>query len=706
MVYVGEQSQINVLVVEDEAIVALDLQRRLERLGYQVPHIFASGHDVLDRLAQLQCDLVLMDIRLPGELNGIETAERIQQQRNIPIIFLTAFTDPETIEQARRLEPVGYLVKPFSEPSLNSTIQVGLYRHQMRLALQSQKARLKTILDSISDAVVATDSEGRITFMNPVAETLTAWMQHQAEGYPIDQVIQCFQHGPNAEEIPVPNPALEALVSGTPVSLPEDVVLRNRAQKNIPIDDSAAPILEPDGRISGAVMVFRDISERIQYRKQLLHRALYDPLTGLPNRELLLNRLEQAMVRFVRYPADGYALLFIDLDRFKAVNDGFGHLAGDDLLKQVGERLQRCLRPSDTVARLGGDEFAALLEHAADLTQVRTVAARILQTLGDPFGYRGQQFYVSASIGIVYGETAYRHPQDVIRDADIAMYHAKTSGKGRYTIFNSQMKSQLLQRVRLENDLRQALANQELGIRYQPIVALASRRVVGFEALMQWHHPTEGIIAPDRFIPLAEELGLIQDLDLWILRQACAQLQRWRDDFPDCGPLTVSVNFSGKIFSHAHCFETITQIFKETQLPPSALVIEITESILIEHSEAAEQLLENLKCLGVEIHLDDFGTGYSSLSYLHHFPIDALKIDRSFVDILSQDEQHSFLISTIVTLAHAMDLPAIAEGIETQDQYDMIQALGCDLGQGYLFHRPQSPAQISALLRSLTPATE
>lgn len=430
----------------------------------------------------------------------------------------------------------------------------------------------------------------------------------------------------------------------------------------------------------------------VQVQEKLLHDAFHDPLTNLPNRAWLIERLEQAIKMHKRYPDYLYALLFIDLDRFKVVNDSLGHLVGDELIKSVASRLKIALRASDTVARLGGDEFVILLENIRDLEEATAVAERIQVQLGQPYRLHEYEVCTTASIGIAFSTMNYERASDVLRDADAAMYQAKEQCKGRYQIFAPAMQARAIARLQLESDLRRAIAQQELFLHYQPIVQLSSGCLTGFEALIRWHHPQQGWIAPGEFIPVAEETGLIDALGWWVLHQACLQLQTWRERFPQHHSLAVNVNLSVQQLKQADAATRIEQILQTTQLSGECLKLEITESCLLETADLAPQLLERLQALGVKLCIDDFGTGYSSLSRLHDLPIDTLKIDRSFVNHL-ESSRHTEIVQTIVTLARSLGIDAVAEGIETQLQLEKLKQLGCDLGQGYLFSQPVDSQQ-------------
>ncbi len=448
-----------------------------------------------------------------------------------------------------------------------------------------------------------------------------------------------------------------------------------------------------------------ELRERKRIEAQLRHDAFHDPLTGLPNRALLLDRLEQAIkINKRRLASLGdecpykFAVLFIDLDGFKVVNDSLGHVVGDRLLGQVACRIKSCMRASDTVARLGGDEFVVLIEDLGDVRDPVKVAERLHQVLVSSFTLEGQEIFVGASIGIVLSSSNYERPSQILRDADIAMYQAKNKGRGRYEIFNDSMHKEALKRLKLENSLRRALELQELKVFYQPIISLASNRLEGFEALVRWQHPQEGLISPADFIPIAEETGLICAIDLWVFQEACEQLRLWQQKFPSLLPLRMSVNLSGRQFSQSNLISDIDRVLKETKIPGQFIKLEITESILIRNASLATEVLKQLRQRNIEICLDDFGTGYSSLSYLHRFPIKTLKIDRYFVKDWHPNSEKVEIVRAIVNLGLNLGLNVIAEGIETAEQSTFLKKLGCHSGQGFWFYPPLSGEQMTKLL--------
>lgn len=438
-----------------------------------------------------------------------------------------------------------------------------------------------------------------------------------------------------------------------------------------------------------------DITGKKNAEAQLLYDAFHDALTGLPNRALFLDRLAHVIASAKRYPQYLYGVLFLDLDRFKVINDSLGHSIGDKLLIAVGQRLKACLRPGDTVARLGGDEFAILLEDIADAADAEEITKRIEKALSPHYAIQGSEIATTQSIGIAMRSDRYELPEQILRDADIAMYEAKSKGRSRHEFFDTKMHASIIDRLQLESDLRIAVENQSgFIVHYQPIMDLKSRRLIGFEALVRWKHATRGLIYPLEFISLAEETGLIFPLSNWIIRESCNQIRAWQKKYPENPKLCMSVNISSKLLLQPGFAESIQANLLEQGLEPGSLAIEITESVIMEHPERAVETMAKLQNMGVHIHIDDFGTGYSSLSYLHSFPVNALKIDRSFIANMSANSDNQEIIKTIIVLAQNLKLDVIAEGLEQNYQLSAITGLECGFGQGFLFSKPLPPEAI------------
>ena len=432
-----------------------------------------------------------------------------------------------------------------------------------------------------------------------------------------------------------------------------------------------------------------------------------DPLTGLPNRLLFIDRVGRLIKHSKRRKDHLFAVLFMDLDGFKMINDSMGHLIGDQLLLGVANRLEKCLRATDTVARLGetftvarlgGDEFTVLLDDIKDPNDAKRAADRMMKSLAAPFILGGKEVFTSVSIGIALSNTLYEQPEEILRDADTAMYRAKSLGKARYEVFDADMRASVMARLQLETDLRHALERGEFLNFYQPIVALSSGEIAGFEALLRWQHPTRGLLSPDEFIPVAEETGLIRELGWWNLREACRQISEWKSVLATHPHLTVSVNLSAKQFLQPNLVEDIRKLLVELALPPETLKLEITESTVMADPAAAVEMLQQIKSLGIHLAIDDFGTGYSSLSYLHRFPLDTLKIDRSFISGMGDEGEGMEIARTILPMANNLRLDVVAEGVETVQQVTLLRKLHCKYAQGYYFSKPLSAEGIATLL--------
>jgi diguanylate cyclase (GGDEF)-like protein/PAS domain S-box-containing protein len=678
-----------ILVVEDESIVALDLQDRLESLGYDVPAAVASGEKAVELAEVLTPDLVLMDIQLQGAMDGIEAADLIRQRFGMPVIYLTANADHPTVQRAKLTEPFGYVIKPFDERELHTNIEMALYKHQAGQALKESEQRYRLLVELSPEAIVV-ECDGRIVYANSAAADLFG--AASVENL-MGLAVADFVHPEHRENFL----AREGHSSDNrQTNLKVEKFIRMGGE---PRDVEVVLAAVSFGGKPAMQIITRDITERRRAEEQLLHDAFHDSLTGLPNRALFMDHLELAVNHYRRRKGYLFAILFIDLDRFKVINDSLGHMIGDELLVAIARRLEVCLREGDTIARLGGDEFTILLDGISDHTDAHRVAERVQEVLEQPFAHGGRELFISASVGIKYSATGDEQPEDLLRDADTAMYCAKALGKAQYKVFDARMHKHALTLLQIESDLRRAIEREELKVDYQPIVSLQSGRISGFEALVRWRHPERGLISPSDFIPIAEESGFIIQIDRWVLRQACIQMRKWQDDLPGTRKMRISVNLSCKQFLQPTIVAQVMDILRETGLDPNSLKLEITESVMMESGDYAMGVLEQLSAAGIELSLDDFGTGYSSLSYIHRFPVTALKIDRSFVKRID-GEQNGEIVRAVVALARNLGLEVVAEGIETVLQFDQLKALGCEQGQGFYFSEPVDEASATELIQN------
>ena len=553
--------------------------------------------------------------------------------------------------------------------------------------------RLRAVTASLAEGVVSLDEHGVVTFANPAAERMLGLDQGELIHRPLHNVV----HARAGARPGQPHECrLGAVLAAGGTARDDDDVFTRADGTHLPVAVTTSPVQGDDGAL-GMVMAFRDITERKAFEDELSHRMFHDGLTGLSNRALFADRLVQAHVRSGRNRSP-YAVLFIDLDRFKVVNDSLGHQAGDELLVAVAERLKAKVRPGDTFARFGGDEFVMLLEELVRDEDAVQMAQRILDDLAPPFRIHGRDVPMTASIGIVVGDAAAASPEDCLRDADVAMYRAKANGKARYEVFRPGAAGEV-ERLDREIALRLAIERGELEVHYQPVVALKTGSVEGVEALVRWRHPVDGLVPPNDFIPLAEETGLIVPLGEWVLGEACRQLQEWTAADPTLSELVVAVNLSPHQFRQEGLCEQVADVLARTGLAPHRLCLEVTETALMADADSTTVMLNRLKSLGARLSIDDFGTGYSSLSYLKHFPVDFVKIDRSFVADLADDEVDTEIVRSVIRLANAIGISAVAEGVETERQLAMLDELGCPLVQGYLLARPQPAADIWAVLR-------
>ncbi len=564
-------------------------------------------------------------------------------------------------------------------------------------ALFVEKETAQVRLNSIGDAVICTDMSGKITFFNSVAEKMTGWAFAEAAGRVVSEVlrIKCATSGAF-----ISNPIEGALGQHQTMQLPANCIFVRRDDIEIPVEGSIAPIRGREMQAAGAIIVVRDVSTARAMAHQMVHLAEHDSLTGLPNRMFLNDRVGQSIVLAQRHERR-IALLFLDLDGFKHINDSLGHSIGDRLLQSTAKRLERCVRASDTVSRQGGDEFVVLLSEVAHAEDVAITARRMLKAVAEPHSIDSHDLHITTSIGVsVYPDDGL-DAETLIKNADTAMYQAKENGRQSYQFFKPAMNTLAVERQSIEEGLRRALERQEFMLHYQPKVNLRTGEIVGAEALIRWMHPTRGLVSPAQFIPIAEDCGLILPISQWVFREACKQTRSWADE--GLPAVTMAVNISAMEFRQDRFLENILGILRETSVDPGSLELELTEGILMKRAESAASVLQSLRAHGVQIALDDFGTGYSSLSYLKKFPIDAIKIDQSFVRQITITPGDTTIVSAIISMGQSMKLRVIAEGVETQQELAFLRAHQCDEAQGYYFSRPVPPEEFANLLETGIP---
>jgi diguanylate cyclase (GGDEF)-like protein/PAS domain S-box-containing protein len=563
--------------------------------------------------------------------------------------------------------------------------------------LRASEQRFQALVQHSSEVVILVDSDGQVEYVSQSMTRVFGYRDEDLRGRPLSGILDPDAAACLAEGL--------AEVAERPYGVLElELPIRHRQGHQCTVQFTITNLLD-DPAVGALVLNTRDVSERRQLEDQLSHQAFHDSLTALANRTLFKDRVDHALQR-TRRQTPSVAVLFLDLDGFKEVNDSLGHAAGDRLLIQVGQRLVSCVRPSDTVARFGGDEFAVLIEDASDDLELAAVAERILEELRQPFLISGRELHVRGSMGIARMDSDVDGADQLLRNADLAMYRAKAAGQGGYERYDPGMHTELVQRVQLEADLRRALEAGELFLHYQPTIDLASGQIAGAEALARWRHPTRGEVPPAEFIPLAEASGLIRPLGAWVLGEACRQAAAWQRANSQRGkPFSLSVNISGKQLQHAQVVDDVRQALEDSGLPPSSLVLEMTESVLLDDSETVLDILRQLKQLGARLAIDDFGTGYSSLSYLHRFPVDILKIDRSFVERLNRTFDNAELAWTVVRLGQSLQLVTVAEGVEDSAQFLTLRRMGCDVGQGYYFGHPMESQDMERLLGDDVAAT-
>jgi diguanylate cyclase (GGDEF)-like protein/PAS domain S-box-containing protein len=687
----------DILLIDDDSCHAKAFEEALIASGdsasnFEWVRTLSSG---LERLANKGVWAIFLNLFLPDS-RGIETIDRLLAVSSAASIVVLGGVDNEGLCREAMLHGAqdflleGHIDSYLFERAIRNIIEREIARQELFI----EKDRAQVTLNSIGDAVLSTDTLGNVVYLNVVAEHMTGWSRKEAVGHPLSDVFQIID---GATHKPSPNPMELAIRLDKAVGLTANCILVRRDGHESAIEDSAAPIHDRDGQVTGAVIVFHDVSMARAAVQEMSHLAQHDALTDLPNRLLLNDRLAQA-ISLARRNHHLLAVLFLDLDGFKNINDSLGHSIGDKLLQSVSARLLACVRKSDTVSRQGGDEFVILLPEVAHAADAAISAEKILIDLKKTHSIGEHRLHVTASIGVSTYPGNGDDAESLIKNADTAMYHAKQCGRDNYQFFKPDMSLRAVERQSLEGQLRYALERQELLLQYQPKVNLKTGAIAGVEALLRWQHPQRGLLLPGQFLTIAEDTGMIIAIGQWVLREACRQTREWLD----AGLLAVpvSANISSLEFRSEQFLEHVQAALKHTRLDPRYLELELTETVLMRHAESTTYMLGKLKAIGVRLAVDDFGTGYSSLSYLTRFPIDSLKLDQSFVHNIITGSNDVIVISSVISMAKSLKQSVIAEGVETIEQLAFLQGHGCDEAQGYYFSRPADVNQFANLLET------
>ena len=672
--------EIRVLLVEDDEedkFIVTEMLGDVTRTSYKITWVTTASAGISE-LQTGDFDVALIDYRLGAE-TGLDVLAAVPRN-STPCILLTGQQNHETDLAAMEAGASDYLVKgELSSDGLERSIRYAVERHVHLRSMLESELRFRAVVESASDSILLTDSEGRLTSWNESALQLFRLTADDAATLSFQDLIA-----------KVDDFTLADLHAG----LVDDPHGRRRDGSTFPMELSLSSWDGKDGRQWSAIV--RDVTNQRSVEERLVHQAFHDPLTKLANRALFTNRVSHAIVRLKRRPG-AVGVLFLDFDDFKKINDSFGHAAGDALLSTAAERLLGCVRTQDTVARLGGDEFAVLVEDADDPKTSLIVADRIMRAMRPTFSIENREVEVSCSVGIAVTVEDTTPGSDLLRDADVAMFAAKAKGKNCVEVFEDSMHSAIMERVALEAQLRRAVINGEFVPFYQPILDLETGLISGFEVLARWVHPERGLVGPNVFMEIAETTGLINPIGRSMLFSACHQIRLWQDQFPSATKLTVSVNLSNRQIEDPMIFETLRAALDESGVDPRTLILEITESLMLNRSGVSAQMLEKMVELGVRIAIDDFGTGYSSLNYLQELPLSVLKIDRAFVNRVGESRGDS-LVEAILAMSRSLGLVAIAEGIETREHLEGLSRFGCAFGQGYLFSKPVSAAEIEDIM--------
>jgi diguanylate cyclase (GGDEF)-like protein/PAS domain S-box-containing protein len=698
----------NILLIEDDLSYATAIREALiysSDGSFQVEWVrhCIEGIELLARAGKQEqyrpegIAAVLADLCL-ADSNGIGTFERLfRAAPQIPILVLSAQQDEDIAKLAVQHGAQDYLLKTnFDGEQLPKALVGMVERAANAEALFAEKERAQFTLNSIGDGVMSTDVRGHVTYLNVVAERLTGWSREEAAGRALEEVFPLIDASTRE---PLQNPMLLAIRQNKPIGLTPNCVLVRRDGFEAAIEDSAAPIHDRRGQVTGAVIVFHDVSAQRMLSARMSYLAQHDALTELPNRLLLKDRLTQAIALAQRH-RQKLAVFYLDVDRFKHINDSLGHFIGDGMLKSVAQRLRACTRNSDTVSRFGGDEFVVVLADMAHAQDATVSAEKILSSLGTPHTVEHHDLSVTVSVGIAIYPDDGSDADSLLRHADFAMLHAKDSGRNNYQFFKPAMNVRALERQSLESDLRDALEKQQFVLHYQPKMDLVSGAIVGAEALIRWRHPQRGLMSPAQFVPAAEQCGLIAPLSQWVLREACLQARSWQE--AGLPSMRMAINTSAAELRSKDHLASVCAILAETHLEPRYLELELNESFLMQDLKSTATMLRALKDLGVKLALDDFGTGFSCLNNLKRLPIDTLKIDRSFVRDLTNDPDDASIVSAVISLGKSLNMQVVAEGVETREQFDFLREQHCPEAQGFYFSHPVIAGEFTQLLgRSL-----
>lgn len=652
----------------------------------------ADGVSWLRRQEPQKIDLVLLDLGLPeGGFQAFEKLVRVAPQT--PFVLLADSVHEPAAQHALRHGARDYLLKQRVDDYWLPKMLSEVIAHSATAdALFFARARMQTALNTVCDAVVGADVEGKVTFLNERAERLSGWSGEEAVGEPLSRVFRRVDSATGEAELEI---AALAIRQNRSVVGRGDCVLLHRDGEQTPVHARAAPIRDRANRVCGAVVLFQDASDAQATSLKMSHLAQHDYLTDLPNRMLLGDRLAHTIALAHRHK-QRLAVVFVDVDRFKRINDSLGHAVGDRLLQSVARRLQGCVRQSDTVSRFGGDEFVIVLSDIVQLEDVELTADKILVAMNAPHRIDDRELHVTASIGIAVYPDDGQDAETILRHADIAMFRAKEAGRNSHQSFRPQMDVRAVERQSLEDDLRRAVQRDEFLLHYQPRVCLDTGVTSGVEALIRWRHPKRGLLLPAEFIPLAEECGMIVPIDRWVLREACRQARAWLD--AGLPAIDVAVNMSAVDLRRKGFVSSVEETLQEMRLDPHRFEFELTETSLVREFSSTDAVLRDLKSVGVKLALDDFGTGYAGLTHLKRFPVDVLKIDRSFVRDMTVNEDDAAIVRGVIAIARSMGRLVVAEGVETGSQRSFLRRLRCNQAQGYLFGRPVPGEQIVAKL--------